>query len=84
MQYEIQIEWDTINIAIDLVARETAKTSGRHPEWIKRRLREACRWMEGKGPEHPDWHIWSPLFQPVWYVAAQIDGRVDATEVHLH
>lgn len=72
-----------IDIAIDLIARRIVDNgSHRHPDWIRRRLREAVRFVSENGPEHPDYRAYIALAEPVLSVAAQLNGDVERHNVN--
>jgi hypothetical protein len=76
---------EQLEVAIALVARESARTTGRNIEWIKRRLHEAIKFCDGKGSsEHPDWQAYFDLAGPVFCAAALIGGVIDTRDVSIH
>ena len=72
----------TIAIAIDLVAQKSQSQTGRHIEWIKRRLRDAVAFTGKNGTNHPDYAAYRELAFPVWAIAAQLNGMRNNGSIH--
>lgn len=72
---------DDILAAIDVVSRRSAESSGRHIEWVRRRLRDAIDFLQVHGPDHPDHKAHVSIAMPVLELAAQMGGEPSSTRM---
>ena len=72
----VEFSPEIIAVAIDLVAHASQPDSGRHIEWIKRRLRDAVKFVGEHGTDHPDRAAYNALAMPVFKTAACMGGMV--------
>jgi hypothetical protein len=83
LEYEIRPE--VMEAAISIVAKRSAEKTGRHIEWIRRRLREAVKTYADKRFAFNDACPYSRLAAPVLSVAVQLhemDNTANFLPVH--
>ena len=72
----VEFSPEIIVAAIDLVAQASQPSSGRHIEWIKRRLRDAVKFVGEHGTDHPDRAAYYALAMPVFQTATSMGGMI--------
>lgn len=82
MSTVVDFDEDTLMRAVALVAEASAKKTGRHVEWCKRRILEALDFVREHDRTHQDYFVHMALAMPVMQAAKDLGGIVDEHKVH--
>jgi hypothetical protein len=75
MEHIIEVPADLIDTAIDRRVAALAASVGRHEEWLRRRIREAVKFVSEHSANDAAFHTYWEIAEPVFVEAAIIARR---------